>query len=235
MYIFIIFVVVMSFSIQISPNESLFIRDPQATATGRALLRAAIPLMQELGFEKFTFKKLAQGMGASEITIYRYFENKHKLLLYLLSWYWEWVKYSIIFNCHNIRESKEKLEIAIRTVIESNRRNPLVDYIDEEKLYALVIEESEKAYHTKQVDNENRKGMFLTLKSLKSEISAIISEINPEYPFANSLASTILEMSSSLRFYANHLPSMSDIPDLEQTDQQLFAFISKLSFSALEC
>lgn len=225
----------MSFSIQISPNESLFIRDPQATATGRDILRTAIPLMQELGFEKFTFKKLAQGMGASEITIYRYFENKHKLLLYLLSWYWEWVKYSIIFNCHNIRDSKEKLEIAIRTVIESNRRNPLVDYIDEEKLYALVIEESEKAYHTKQVDKENREGLFLTLKSLKSELSAIISEINPGYPFSNSLASTILEMSSSLRFYANHLPSMADVPEMEQIDQQLFAFISQLSFSALKC
>ncbi len=225
----------MSFSIQISPSASLYIRDPQSTATGRDILRNAIPLMQDLGFEKFTFKKLAQRMGASEITIYRYFGNKHKLLLYLLSWYWEWVKYSIIFNCHNIRESKEKLRIAIRTVIESNRRNPLVDYIDEEKLYALVIEESEKAYHTKQVDQENRKGMFLTLKSLKSEISAIIGEINPKYLFANSLASTILEMSSSLRFYANHLPSMADISNLEEIDQQLCDFISQLAFSALEC
>lgn len=225
----------MSFSIQISPKASLYIRDPQETATGRDILRTAIPLMQELGFEKFTFKKLAKEMGASEITIYRYFENKHKLLLYLLSWYWEWVKYSIIFNCHNIRDSKEKLEIAIRTVIESNRRNPLVDYIDEEKLYALVIEESEKAYHTKQVDQENREGFFLTLKSLKAEISVIISEINSEYIFADSLASTILEMSSSLRFYANHLPSMANVTDKEEIDEQLYMFISQLTFSALNC
>jgi AcrR family transcriptional regulator len=225
----------MSFAIQISPNRSLYIRDPQETATGREILRNAIPLMQELGFEKFTFRKLSRQMGASEITIYRYFENKHKLLLYLLSWYWEWVKYSIIFNCHNIRDSKKKLEIAIQTVIESNRRNALVDYIDEELLYALVIEESEKAYHTKSVDQENKEGFFLTLKSLKTEIADILLEINPDYVFSNSLASTILEMSASLRFYARHLPSMSDVTDLADIDQQLFNYIRQVTFAALSC
>ena len=125
--------------------------------------------------------------------------------------------------------------MVIRTIIESNRRNPLVEYIDEERLYALVIEESEKAYHTKNVDEENRMGLFLTLKSLKSEISGMISEINPDYPFANSLASTILEMSASLRFYANHLPSMSDVTEIKKIDDELFDYISQLSFSALSC
>lgn len=224
----------MSIAIQISPNQSLYVRNPQSTATGRDILRYSVPLMQELGFEKFTFKKLAQHMKASEITVYRYFENKHKLLLYLLSWYWEWVKYSIIFNCHNIRESRRKLEIVIQTVIESNHRNSLVDYMDEEKLYDLVIEESEKAYHTKSVDEENTNGLFLTLKSLKSEISEIISEIRPDYPFPNSLASTILEMSASLRFYANHLPSMSDVNNLQEIDKQLFDYIRQLTFASLD-
>jgi|JFJP01.2.fsa_nt_gi AcrR family transcriptional regulator len=223
----------MAVAIQISPNDSLFIKDPQASSTGRNILNHAIPLMQEIGFEKFTFRKLAERMGASEITVYRYFENKHKLLLYLLSWYWEWVKYSISFNTRNIEDPEEKLRLAIRTVIDSSKRNTLVDYIDEEKLYELVVEESEKAYHTKQVDEENKMGLFLTLKSLKAELSAILLEINPNYPYPNSLASTILEMSASLRFYANHLPSMTDIKELSNIDKDLADYIESLVFAAL--
>jgi len=223
----------MAVAIQISPNDSLFIKDPQASSTGRNILNHAIPLMQEIGFEKFTFRKLAERMGASEITIYRYFENKHKLLLYLLSWYWEWVKYSISFNTRNIEDPEEKLRLAIRTVIDSSKRNTLVDYIDEEKLYELVVEESEKAYHTKQVDEENKMGLFLTLKSLKAELSAILLQIDPNYPYPNSLASTILEMSASLRFYANHLPSMTDIKELSNIDKDLADYIESLVFAAL--
>lgn len=218
----------MAVALQISPNSALYIKDPQSTTTGRNILKYSIPLMQELGFEKFTFKKLAKKMDSSEISVYRYFENKHKLLLYLLSWYWEWVKYSISFNIQNVKDERKKLDIAIRTVIESNRRNPLVEYIDEEKLYALVIEESEKAYHTKFVDSENKEGFFLTLKSLKSAISAIIQMIEPSYPYPNSLASTILEMSASLRFYAHHLPSMSDVKNLARTDEEIFNYLKSL-------
>lgn len=223
----------MAVAIQISPNDTLFIRDPQASPTGRSILNHSIPLMQELGFEKFTFKKLAERMGASEITVYRYFENKHKLLLYLLSWYWEWVKYSIIFNTRNLSDPEEKLRLAIRTVIDSRKRNPLVEYIDEEKLYELVVEESEKAYHTKQVDEENKLGLFLTLKSLKSEISDILLEINPAYAYPSSLASTIIEMSASLRFYAHHLPSMSDSKDISAIDDYLASYLESLACSAL--
>jgi len=223
----------MAVAIQISPNDSLFIKDPQASSTGRNILNHAIPLMQEIGFEKFTFRKLAERMGASEITVYRYFENKHKLLLYLLSWYWEWVKYSISFNTRNIEDPEEKLRLAIRTVIDSRKKIQLVDYIDEEKLYGLVVEESEKAYHTKQVDEENKMGLFITLKSLKAELSAILLEINANYAYPNSLASTILEMSASLRFYANHLPSMTDIKELSNIDIDLADYIESLVFAAL--
>lgn len=224
----------MAVAIQISPNNSLYIKDPQASKTGRKILSHTIYLMQETGFEKFTFKKLAERMGASEITVYRYFENKQKLLLYLLIWYWEWVKYSIIFNTKNITDPEEKLRLAIRTLIDSRKRNSLVDYIDEEKLYELVVEESEKAYHTKRVDEENKMGLFLTLKSLKAELSSILLEINANYPYPNSLASTILEMSASLRFYANHLPSMSDIKAISNIDEDLAAYLESLAFAVLK-
>ena len=223
----------MSIAIQISPNRLFYLRDPQSTETGRNILRHSIPLMSKLGFEKFTFKKLARKMGASEITIYRYFENKHKLLLYLLTWYWEWVKYSILFNIQNLEGGEEKLRTAIRTILESNRRNPLVDYIDEEKLFDLVVDESDKAYHTKFVDHEHQQGFFLTLKSLKTEVANILLEINPGYVYANSLASTLLKMSTTLRFYAHHLPSMTEVGDLSGIDDHLYEYLLNLALSAL--
>jgi hypothetical protein len=76
-------------------------------------------------------------------------------------------------------------------------------------------------------------GLFLTLKSLKAELSAILLQIDPNYPYPNSLASTILEMSASLRFYANHLPSMTDIKELSNIDKDLADYIESLVFAAL--
>jgi carbonic anhydrase len=43
----------MTVAIQISPSASLFVKDPQVSSTGRSILKHAIPLMQELGFEKY--------------------------------------------------------------------------------------------------------------------------------------------------------------------------------------
>ena len=56
----------------------------------------------EIGFENFTFKKLGEQIGSNESSIYRYFESKHKLMLYLSSWYWAWIEYRLVFATNNI-------------------------------------------------------------------------------------------------------------------------------------
>ena len=80
---------------QITLNKRLFVRDPQNTALGKKIIKHSILLIDEIGFEAFTFKKLARRMSSTEASVYRYFENKHMLLLYLVSWFWEWVTYLI--------------------------------------------------------------------------------------------------------------------------------------------
>lgn len=40
-------------------------------------------MIYKTGYEAFTFKKLAEDIGTTEAGIYRYFENKYKLLVYL--------------------------------------------------------------------------------------------------------------------------------------------------------
>ncbi len=55
---------------------------------GKQIVKSAIDLIYELGFEHYTFKKHAVKIKTTEATIYRYFENKHRLPLYILNWYW---------------------------------------------------------------------------------------------------------------------------------------------------
>ena len=77
--------------IQIQLNDNLYLRDPQETELGRNIVNNSIELIDEIGFEKFTFKKLATKIESTEASIYRYFENKHRLLIYLIAWYWNWI------------------------------------------------------------------------------------------------------------------------------------------------
>ena len=62
-------------SISITVNPRLTLKDPLSSEIGNRILREGLKLMNELGFEAFTFKKLAQDIGSTEATIYRYFEK----------------------------------------------------------------------------------------------------------------------------------------------------------------
>ena len=87
---------------KISVNPDIYLKDPESSELGRKIINHSIALIDELGFEQFTFKKLGIRITSNESSIYRYFENKHMLLLYLSSWYWTWVEYKIVINTHSI-------------------------------------------------------------------------------------------------------------------------------------
>lgn len=220
----------MAITIQMKLNDKLYIRDPQATKLGRKIIQYGILLIDEIGFEDFTFKKLAQRISSTEASVYRYFENKHLLLVYLLCWYWEWMKFRIEFNTMNLDDPIRKLQIAISVIADTTKKNTSIEFVDEDVLHRIVVAESTKAYHTKMVDNENKHGFFLTYKALKQTIAKMIQEINPEFKYPNALASTLLEMANNHIYFALHLPSMTDITveegDLSQVEQLLndFAF-----------
>lgn len=201
----------MAITIQMKLNDKLYLRDPQDTKLGRKIIQYSIILIDEIGFEDFTFKKLATKIGSTEASVYRYFENKHLLLVYLLCWYWEWMKFRIEYNTMNIDDPKRKLRIALSAIIDTSKRNTSIEFVDEDVLHRIVVAESTKAYHTKMVDKENKHGFFLTYKALNKTIARIISEINPDYLYPRALASTILEMANSHIYFALHLPSMTDI------------------------
>lgn len=215
----------MAVKIHISPNKALYVKDPQGSTLGKRILGTSVSMLSELGFESFTFKKLAEEAGTTEVTIYRYFENKHKLLLYLLTWYWEWMQFHIQFMTQNITSPREKLDIALRAIMSSSRTNPMVDFIDERKLYQIVIEESTKAYHTKEVDAENREGLFLTYKSLSKLIAGILLEVRPDLNYPNSIATTLLEMSKNFYYFGQHLPSLTNIENREDPEEEAYQIL----------
>ncbi len=220
----------MAVSIQIEVNENLYLRNPQESKLGKKIIQYSILLIDEIGIEQFTFKKLAERIQSTEASIYRYFENKHLLLVYLLSWYWEWMKFRIDFNTMNLSDPREKLKIVIKTIVDTIRLSKPAEFIDRDSLHKIVLREGPKAYHIKEVDEENKKGFFLTYKALAGKIAKIILEANPTFPYPKSLASTLLEMSNNHIYFAQHLPSLTDVKfedgQLEQDVESLMVFFA---------
>ncbi|NNE28829.1 MAG: TetR/AcrR family transcriptional regulator, partial [Saprospiraceae bacterium] len=189
-----------------------------------------IILIDKLGFEAFNFKKLANAMSSTEASVYRYFENKHFLLIYLVSWYWQWVDYLIDVNTMNIPDPKKKLKIIIKTFVYASKDNPSIDYVNESILHRLIIAEGTKAYHTKEVDKENTEGFFISYKRLSSKVADVIAEVNPKFPYPHTLASNLFEMANNHIYFAQHLPKLTDVvvqkEDFKEVEEMLeyFAF-----------
>ncbi|NNE33049.1 MAG: TetR/AcrR family transcriptional regulator [Winogradskyella sp.] len=197
-------------NLKISVPEKIFIKDPESSDLGKRIIEHSILLIDEIGFDSFTFKKLGERIGSNESSIYRYFESKHKLLLYLTSWYWAWIEYQLVFASHNLPDDQEKLFKAIEIVTRTIKVDVNFSHINEIALNRIIINENSKSYLTKTVDNENKEGYFIVYKRLVKRISEMIVAINPNYKYAASLASTIVEGALHQHFLKDHFTSITD-------------------------
>ncbi len=161
-------------NLKIQVNEKIYVKDPETSTLGKKIIQESIILIDEIGFELFTFKKLGERIGSNESSIYRYFESKHKLLVYLSSWYWGWMEYRLVFSTSNIVDPMDRLKRAITIV------------------------------------TEKIEGFFLVYKRVINRIIDIIQEINPEYGYAKSLASSIVEGSLHQHFLKDHLKTITN-------------------------
>ncbi len=222
----------MAIGIKVSPNKAFYLKDPQETTLGKKIIKESILLIDEIGFEDFNFKKLAVQMESTEASVYRYFENKHMLLIYLVSWYWEWVSYLMEVNTMNIKDSKEKLKLIIRTLVYASKDNAAIEFVNESVLHRLFIAEGTKAYHRKTVDQENKEGFFLNYKELVQKIADVILEIKPKFPYPHALATELFEMANNHIYFAQHLPRLTDVEvvgeDYSEVDEMIEYFAFKL-------
>jgi AcrR family transcriptional regulator len=216
--------------ITIKVPEQIFVKDPVTSDLGRQILREGLELISDLGLEAFTFKKLALKLGTAESAIYRYFENKHKMLLYYANWYWAWLEYHLVFNTVNVSSPEEKLKKAIQTLVNIPFQETH-ELLDLQTLQEVILAESGKAYHTKGVDQENKAGVFLSYKRLSKRLADMILEVNPRYPFANSLSTLVLEGVLHHDFFALHLPSLTNF---KRESEEKFQFFNQLIFKTIE-
>ena len=79
-------------ALNITISAKLYSKNPDETELGKRILSKSIALMDELGYEHLTFKKVAREIISTESGVYRYFQNKHQLLTYLINWYWGWLE-----------------------------------------------------------------------------------------------------------------------------------------------
>ncbi len=222
----------MELKLSIRLNEKLYLRDPESSELGRRILKSGIELIQKLGFEAFTFKKLAEEIHTTEASIYRYFENKHRLLLYIVTWYWSYLEYQVVFNINNLAEPITKIKRVLHLLThELDDSLGTVDF-DKKALFNIVINESNKAYLSKDVDENNSALLFKPYKDLCARIAALFLEYNPNYKYARSLASTVMESAHFQYFFAQHLPRLTDAKGKDDT-ATIQSFLENMVFAAL--
>lgn len=218
--------------IQFKINQPVctYLRDPQETKLGLSIIQHSILLIHEIGFERFTFKKLSDLIGCTEASVYRYFHSKHQLLLYLFSWYWGWMNYRIQYEIGNSQTLQERLEKSILLLIERNLDDQRTPFIDEAKLQEIIEQEGVKSLLTKEVDSRNKTGAFANYKELVEFLVKLVLEINPNYAYPNMLITTIIEGAHLQHFFADHLPRLTNA---NKNHQSIVSFYIHLLTSTL--
>jgi hypothetical protein len=222
----------MYFQVKFEINERIYLRNPENSEVGKLMVKKSIDLIYELGFEQFTFKKLAIEMNSTEATIYRYFENKHRLLLYILNWYWCYMEFLVTFKLENVTDKKERLKIIVHLLThELAESESKFDY-NKRFLNQIVISESSKVYLVKEVAEINKSEVFKPYKDLCTKIAEVISAYNSNYKYPRSLSSTIIETTHHQQFFSVNLPKLTDISN-NKNEEFTYQFIEDFLFKVL--
>jgi AcrR family transcriptional regulator len=218
-------------NIQIEVGSELYIKDPNSSELGRKIISKSIEMINEIGFEAFTFKKLGCLIQSNESSIYRYFDSKHSLLIYLTSWYWTWTECRIVFATTNVSDPIDRLRKAILILTKPVLEDTSISHVNEVLLSQIIFSESLKTFHTKKVDEENKKGCFKAYKSVVQRVSSIMLEITPNFQFSHMLTSTVIEGAHQQKYFADHLPTLTDMSNEEDA---ISSFYLELVFNFLK-
>lgn len=223
----------MKLQLQIKMNPALYVRDPESSELGRNIIKQGMLMINEKGFEDFTFKKLANQLSTTESSIYRYFENKHRLLTYITTWFWTWMEYQLLFHTNNIKSPKEKILIVIQLFTFQMPDLFMLEHIDKTVLQKIAISEGDKSFLTKHVTEDNNALFFKPYKDLCHQIALVFKEYNPAYPYPHSLSSTLIETAHHQIYFKDNLPKLTDFGQSKDLSP-LVDFLESLVFNALE-
>ena len=197
-------------NLKVEINDKLYLKDPESSDLGKRIVSHSIEMIYELGFEQFTFKKLGVVIKSNESSIYRYFESKHKLLLYLTSWYWSWIEYQLILETMVMTTDQDKLIKAVEILTQEVSQDSNFSHINEVLLNKIIISEFSKSYLTKSVDQENKEGFFAIYKRLVVRLKDLITAVDDTYKFPSSLSSMIIDGALHQHFLKDHFAAITD-------------------------
>ena len=106
-------------NLHIDINRNIYVKDPTTSDLGIRIVCESLQMINDQGLEAFTIGKLAKKIGTTESSVYRYFENKHKILIYLMSWYWGYLEYKVVFAMSNLSTDEDRLLNALSAVMDS--------------------------------------------------------------------------------------------------------------------
>jgi hypothetical protein len=218
-------------NLKVIVSENLYLSDPESSRLGKKIIFYSVEMIDDIGFEKFTFKKLGLLIDSPEASIYRYFRNKNQLLTYLISWYWGWMEYRLVIETTNILSPEKRLEKSLN-LITSNAKEVLnLEGVSIKKLQRIIVSESAKSYLTKDVDKANKEGAYLNFKQFVLRISDIILEVNPKYKYPQMLLTTIIEGAHLQVFFAEHLPRLTN---KQRSSDYITTFYTNLALQSIK-
>jgi len=149
-------------------------------------------------------------------------------LLYLVNWYWGRLECRLLLEAQ-AGNPKERLEKALHILLSSKA----ADYSSspERKLQRIVIHEAPKVFLTKAVDSDHQIGYHQTYADVVSFLADLVKIYRPKCNYAHMLVTTILEGSLQQRFFAQHLPELTNSSEQEDA---VYVFYQQLLFKFLE-
>jgi len=210
-------------NINIELNKNLYLKDPNSSDLGKAIIYNSVLLIDEMGLEHFTFRKLAQSIKTTESTIYRYFENKHKLLTYLLSWYFKFIEHLVVISTSTIDDPIEKLSFCIKILSRIEEDN--IQILNLELLQKIIIVESNKILHSKELSKDLSLDTFEAYNQLCNRVSDIIIMINKDYKYAKSLANILIEGIYNQKFNCKYNKLLADSMNKQDIEEFYFNLV----------
>lgn len=218
--------------VQIHVNEKLYLKNPAETELGRKIISQSIVELDKLGFEKFTFKKLAKVIKSTEASVYRYFESKHQLLTYLVSWYWSWLHYRVEFQTNNITDPEQRLKVAIKVITELNIDDPATSDVDEATLHRIVISEASKAYLSHSDDTVSY-AAFEGYQQFCEQVAEIIRQVSPKFRYPKALVNTIVGSIHRQIYFSENQPHLTEIVLKNGDSSAIVKYLEQIVFSIL--
>lgn len=219
----------MKLKLELSINNNLYIRDPEQTKLGQDIVRNSIILIHDLGFENFTFKKIATEIKSNEQSIYRYFESKHQLMKYLFSWYWGWLEFRLEYHTHVLENPEDKLRMLLKVLSEAATYDPNFAHIDEVRLAEIVARVSVISYVADFIPEKNINDTLDSFKGLCNKIQYIIKEFAPNYQYPVALSYTLLRVSHEHIFISKYLSDDTG----NKSSNETYDFLKSLVFSTV--